>query len=133
MWIQVRTIDGTETQTIDDLSRLTKIECLREKIEETFRVSPDRQRLFYRGKQVRRELPYADRPSGVSSNPGSGSLCGSGVPVSTHVLFCELPLLFTPGSGRKGGQRGAHPDRMLQDPSFPDEVKTAVKPLTGSW
>ncbi|XP_039945527.1 E3 ubiquitin-protein ligase UHRF2 isoform X5 [Hirundo rustica] len=52
MWIQVRTIDGTETQTIDDLSRLTKIECLREKIEETFRVSPDRQRLFYRGKQL---------------------------------------------------------------------------------
>ncbi|KAM3655156.1 E3 ubiquitin-protein ligase UHRF2 isoform 1-T1 [Ammospiza maritima maritima] len=52
MWIQVRTIDGTETQTIEDLSRLTKIECLREKIEETFRVSPDRQRLFYRGKQL---------------------------------------------------------------------------------
>lgn len=57
MWIQVRTIDGTETQTIDDLSRLTKIECLREKIQETFRVSPGRQRLFYRGKQVRRERP----------------------------------------------------------------------------
>ncbi|NWT84500.1 UHRF2 ligase, partial [Lanius ludovicianus] len=52
MWIQVRTIDGTQTQTIDDLSRLTKIESLREKIQETFRVSPDRQRLFYRGKQL---------------------------------------------------------------------------------
>uniref|UniRef100_A0A7M4E8C9 E3 ubiquitin-protein ligase UHRF n=1 Tax=Crocodylus porosus TaxID=8502 RepID=A0A7M4E8C9_CROPO len=52
MWIQVRTIDGTETQTIDDLSRLTKIESLRQKIQETFRVSPDRQRLFYRGKQI---------------------------------------------------------------------------------
>nr|XP_048707736.1 E3 ubiquitin-protein ligase UHRF2 isoform X6 [Caretta caretta] len=52
MWIQVRTIDGTETQTIDDLSRLTKIECLREKIQESFRVSPERQRLFYRGKQI---------------------------------------------------------------------------------
>ncbi|XP_074850979.1 E3 ubiquitin-protein ligase UHRF2 isoform X2 [Carettochelys insculpta] len=52
MWIQVRTIDGTETQTIDDLSRLTKIECLREKIQESFRVSPERQRLFYRGKQL---------------------------------------------------------------------------------
>ncbi|XP_061329074.1 E3 ubiquitin-protein ligase UHRF2 isoform X3 [Pezoporus flaviventris] len=52
MWIQVRTIDGTQTQTIDDLSRLTKIECLREKIQETFRVSPNRQRLFYRGKQL---------------------------------------------------------------------------------
>ncbi|XP_038625420.1 E3 ubiquitin-protein ligase UHRF2 isoform X1 [Tachyglossus aculeatus] len=52
MWIQVRTIDGTETQTIDDLSRLTKIESLREKIRELFAVSPDRQRLFYRGKQL---------------------------------------------------------------------------------
>ncbi|XP_064900869.1 E3 ubiquitin-protein ligase UHRF2-like isoform X3 [Columba livia] len=52
MWIQVRTIDGTETHTIDDLSRLTKIECLREKIQKTFCVSPDRQRLFYRGKQI---------------------------------------------------------------------------------
>ncbi|KAJ7335483.1 hypothetical protein JRQ81_013424 [Phrynocephalus forsythii] len=52
MWIQVRTIDGAQTQTIDDLSRLTKIESLREKIRESFRVSPDRQRLFYRGKQL---------------------------------------------------------------------------------
>ncbi|XP_073491296.1 E3 ubiquitin-protein ligase UHRF2 [Aquarana catesbeiana] len=52
MWIQVRTIDGTETRTIDDLSRLTKIESLRLKIEESFNVSPDRQRLFYRGKQL---------------------------------------------------------------------------------
>ncbi|XP_030049642.1 E3 ubiquitin-protein ligase UHRF2 isoform X3 [Microcaecilia unicolor] len=52
MWIQVRTIDGTETRTIDDLSRLTKIEGLRAKIQESFNVSPDRQRLFYRGKQL---------------------------------------------------------------------------------
>ncbi|XP_056377880.1 E3 ubiquitin-protein ligase UHRF2 [Hyla sarda] len=52
MWIQVRTIDGTETRTIDDLSRLTKIEGLRVKIQESFNVPPDRQRLFYRGKQL---------------------------------------------------------------------------------
>ncbi|XP_031817809.1 E3 ubiquitin-protein ligase UHRF2 isoform X2 [Sarcophilus harrisii] len=52
MWIQVRTIDGTETRTIDDLSRLTKIETLREKIRELFNVAPERQRLFYRGKQL---------------------------------------------------------------------------------
>ncbi|KAG8595579.1 hypothetical protein GDO81_001561 [Engystomops pustulosus] len=52
MWIQVRTIDGTETHTIDDLSRLTKIETLRLKIQESFNVTPDRQRLFYRGKQL---------------------------------------------------------------------------------
>ncbi|XP_015193555.1 E3 ubiquitin-protein ligase UHRF2 isoform X2 [Lepisosteus oculatus] len=52
MWIQVRTIDGKETRTIEDLSRLTKIECLRLKIQEIFNVNPEQQRLFYRGKQM---------------------------------------------------------------------------------
>jgi hypothetical protein len=52
MWIQIRTIDGKETRTIEDLSRLTKIESLRLKIQEIFHVNPEQQRLFYRGKQV---------------------------------------------------------------------------------
>uniref|UniRef100_G3PX86 E3 ubiquitin-protein ligase UHRF n=1 Tax=Gasterosteus aculeatus aculeatus TaxID=481459 RepID=G3PX86_GASAC len=52
MWIQVRTIDGKETRTVEDLSRLTKIESLRLKIQEIFSVSPHQQRLFYRGKQM---------------------------------------------------------------------------------
>ncbi|XP_041041881.1 E3 ubiquitin-protein ligase UHRF1-like isoform X1 [Carcharodon carcharias] len=52
MWIQVRTIDGKQTRCIDDLSRLTKIECLRLKIQESFNVDPECQRLFYRGKQL---------------------------------------------------------------------------------
>lgn len=52
MWIQIRTIDGKETRTIEDLSRLTKIEYLRLKIQEIFNVSPENQRLFYRGKQM---------------------------------------------------------------------------------
>ena len=52
MWIQVRTIDGKETRTVEDLSRLTKIESLRLKIQEIFSVNPQQQRLFYRGKQV---------------------------------------------------------------------------------
>ncbi|XP_066566665.1 E3 ubiquitin-protein ligase UHRF2 [Amia ocellicauda] len=52
MWIQVRTIDGKETRTVEDLSRLTKIECLRLKIQEIFNVNPEQQRLFYRGKQM---------------------------------------------------------------------------------
>ncbi|XP_068609034.1 E3 ubiquitin-protein ligase UHRF2-like [Brachionichthys hirsutus] len=52
MWIQVRTIDGKETRAVEDLSRLTKIESLRLKIEEIFSVSPQNQRLFYRGKQM---------------------------------------------------------------------------------
>uniref|UniRef100_A0A8B9K700 E3 ubiquitin-protein ligase UHRF n=1 Tax=Astyanax mexicanus TaxID=7994 RepID=A0A8B9K700_ASTMX len=52
MWIQVRTIDGKETRTVEDLSRLTKIETLRLKIQDIFHVSPEQQRLFYRGKQM---------------------------------------------------------------------------------
>uniref|UniRef100_A0A3Q3FW94 E3 ubiquitin-protein ligase UHRF n=1 Tax=Labrus bergylta TaxID=56723 RepID=A0A3Q3FW94_9LABR len=52
MWIQVRTIDGKETRTVEDLSRLTKIESLRLKIQDIFNVSPQLQRLFYRGKQM---------------------------------------------------------------------------------
>uniref|UniRef100_A0AAQ5Y511 E3 ubiquitin-protein ligase UHRF n=1 Tax=Amphiprion ocellaris TaxID=80972 RepID=A0AAQ5Y511_AMPOC len=52
MWIQVRTIDGKKTRTVEDLSRLTKIESLRVKIQDIFNVSPQQQRLFYRGKQM---------------------------------------------------------------------------------
>lgn len=52
MWIQVRTMDGKETHRVDSLSKLTKVEELRQKIHEVFHVTPDRQRLFYRGKQV---------------------------------------------------------------------------------
>lgn len=52
MWIQIRTIDGKETRTIEDLSRLTKIESLRLKIQKIFNVIPEQQRLFYRGKQM---------------------------------------------------------------------------------
>uniref|UniRef100_A0A671PVR2 E3 ubiquitin-protein ligase UHRF n=1 Tax=Sinocyclocheilus anshuiensis TaxID=1608454 RepID=A0A671PVR2_9TELE len=52
MWIQIRTIDGKETRTVEDLSRLTKIESLRVKIRDIFHVNPEQQRLFYRGKQM---------------------------------------------------------------------------------
>lgn len=37
---------------MDSLSRLTKVEELRKKIQELFHVEPGLQRLFYRGKQV---------------------------------------------------------------------------------
>ncbi|XP_071767852.1 E3 ubiquitin-protein ligase UHRF1 [Centroberyx gerrardi] len=52
MWIQVRTMDGKETHRVDSLSKLTKVDELRLKITELFKVEPDRQRLFYRGKQM---------------------------------------------------------------------------------
>jgi len=52
MWIQVRSMDGSKNIRIDDLSKLTKVEELREKLVEHFDAEPSRQRLFYRGKQV---------------------------------------------------------------------------------
>ncbi|XP_004378497.1 E3 ubiquitin-protein ligase UHRF1 [Trichechus manatus latirostris] len=52
MWIQVRTMDGKEAHSVDSLSRLTKVEELRLKIQELFHVEPGLQRLFYRGKQM---------------------------------------------------------------------------------
>lgn len=52
MWIQVRTMDGKKSLQVDGLSKLTKIEELRNKLENAFDVSPNMQRLFFRGKQV---------------------------------------------------------------------------------
>ena len=45
-------MDGGKNVLIDGLSKLTKVEHLREMIEKHFDVEPQRQRLFYRGKQV---------------------------------------------------------------------------------
>ena len=53
MWIQVRTIDGKKTVRLDSLSKLTKIEELRERLVELFDAQPSDQRLIFRGKQVR--------------------------------------------------------------------------------
>ena len=52
MWIQVRTMDGRKSARVDNLSKLTTIDQLREKLVEEFHAEPERQRLFYRGKQV---------------------------------------------------------------------------------
>ncbi len=52
MWIQVRTVDASKSVRIGGLSKLTKMEELRERLVEHFHVEPHRQKLFYRGKQV---------------------------------------------------------------------------------
>ena len=103
MWIQVRTIDGTETQTIDDLSRLTKIECLREKIQETVRVSPDRQRLFYRGKQVSGDASLGRRAGAAPrpSLPARPALCVCPAPPACRPWSPPVP----PGPGGETGGR----------------------------
>ncbi|PRD36171.1 UNVERIFIED_CONTAM: uhrf1 [Trichonephila clavipes] len=52
MWIQVRTMDGKISHRIDGLSKLTKIEDLRNMLAEKFKIPANQQRLFYRGKQL---------------------------------------------------------------------------------
>ncbi|XP_002740994.1 E3 ubiquitin-protein ligase UHRF1-like [Saccoglossus kowalevskii] len=52
MWIQVRSMDGKKSIQVDGLSKLTKVEELRTKLENPFDAPPERQRLFYRGKQL---------------------------------------------------------------------------------
>ena len=53
MWVQVRTMDGKRSERINGLSKLTKIEELREAIMKNFKIDCSLQRLFFRGKQVR--------------------------------------------------------------------------------
>ncbi|KAJ8278338.1 hypothetical protein GJAV_G00086540 [Gymnothorax javanicus] len=66
MWIKVRTMDGKETHRIDSLSKLTKVGELRTKVWELFKVEPDRQRLFYRGKQMEDDHTIFDYNVGLN-------------------------------------------------------------------
>ncbi|XP_062593706.1 E3 ubiquitin-protein ligase UHRF1-like [Saccostrea cucullata] len=52
MWIQVRSFDGKKSLRVDNLSKLTKIEELRSRLVEEFEAPVEKQRLFYRGKQL---------------------------------------------------------------------------------
>lgn len=52
MWIQVRSFDGKKSLRVDNLSKLTKIEELRSRLVDEFEAPVEKQRLFYRGKQV---------------------------------------------------------------------------------
>ncbi len=56
MWIQIRTMDGKQSEQVDNLSKLTRIDELKKKLVPLFDVEPIRQRLFYRGKQVRQMI-----------------------------------------------------------------------------
>ena len=51
-------MDGRKCVRLDNLSKITKIEDIREKLVEDFEAEPSRQRLFYRGKQVSSFIEY---------------------------------------------------------------------------
>ncbi|GAB6026804.1 ubiquitin-like with PHD and RING finger domains 2 [Chamberlinius hualienensis] len=65
MRIQVRLCDGSKCATFE-VSRLLKVETCRELVMEEFDVEPQRQRLFYRGKQLEDHSSLFDY--GVNSN-----------------------------------------------------------------
>lgn len=117
MWIQVRTIDGKKTRTVEDLSRLTKIESLRVKIQDIFNVSPQQQRLFYRGKQmedgqtlfdynvglndivqlmIRSQTDAPDSPAAKDSS--SGVACTSAPPPDSRPEIHNVPTPASPAA-----------------------------------
>lgn len=57
MWVICRSMDGTKSVTINDLSKLTGIGDLREKLEEPFDSKCEFIKLYFRGKQVYPSLP----------------------------------------------------------------------------
>lgn len=82
-------MDGTMTRTVNWLSRLTKVEELRRKIQELFHVEPGLQRLFYRGKQVNPPCRLPARPEPLFL-PGPGTAPGQQPPAET---FSSPPLV----------------------------------------
>ncbi len=66
MWIQVRSFDGQKSIRVDGLSKLTKIEELRSKLVDPFSAPQDRQRLFYRGKQLENGQTLFDYSVGLN-------------------------------------------------------------------
>ncbi|XP_068430400.1 E3 ubiquitin-protein ligase UHRF2-like isoform X2 [Clinocottus analis] len=116
MWIQVRTIDGKETRTVEDLSRLTKIESLRLKIQDIFSVNPQQQRLFYRGKQMedgQTLFDYnvglndivqllirsqTDPPDSPATKDSSGVACSSGPPSDSRSESHNSPAPASPAA-----------------------------------
>ncbi|XP_008286023.1 E3 ubiquitin-protein ligase UHRF2 [Stegastes partitus] len=116
MWIQVRTIDGKKTRSIEDLSRLTKIESLRVKIQDVFNVSPQQQRLFYRGKQMedgQTLFDYnvglndivqlmirsqTDAPDSPAAKDSSGDACSSAPPPDSRPESHNVPAPASPAA-----------------------------------
>lgn len=65
MYVKVRTMDGSQTAVIT-ISKLTSINDFRNMVDEKMKVPPERQRLFYRGKQM--EDGYSMFDYGINMN-----------------------------------------------------------------
>ncbi|GFW97807.1 e3 ubiquitin-protein ligase UHRF1 [Trichonephila clavipes] len=66
MWIQVRTMDRKTSHRMNGLSKLTKIEDLRNMLAEKFKIPANQQRQFYRGKQLDDGHNWFDYSAGLN-------------------------------------------------------------------
>ncbi|XP_029772311.1 E3 ubiquitin-protein ligase UHRF1 [Suricata suricatta] len=125
MWIQVRTMDGKVAHIVDSLSRLTKVEELRRKIQELFHVEPGLQRLFYRGKQIRKPGLERDATSrrmlgealvgllgGVDSGRRGGGVGGKGT-----KAYNSTSRVCIASVSHRGTESGVPPGLRVQFPS----------------
>uniref|UniRef100_A0A8C1U1V7 UHRF1 tandem tudor domain-containing protein n=1 Tax=Cyprinus carpio TaxID=7962 RepID=A0A8C1U1V7_CYPCA len=105
MWIQIRTIDGKETRTVEDLSRLTKIESLRVKIRDIFNME-DGQTLFDYNVGLNDIVQLlirsqTDAPDSPSLNNDEGVACVIAPPTtaSSQPSTSSQTFLVDPGIG----------------------------------
>ncbi|XP_072010415.1 E3 ubiquitin-protein ligase UHRF1-like [Engystomops pustulosus] len=111
MWIQVRTMDGRETQRIDSLSKLTKVEELRERIHDVFGVEQERQRLFYRGKQMEDGHTLFDYSVGLND--------------IVQLLVRQLPPPPAPTTAPESAEE---PDDAPMSETEPEDVRAEEQP-----
>jgi len=78
-------MDGKKCCRVDGLSKLTKVEELREKLVDIFNADVESQRLFYRGKQVSFHCL-------INSQLHRCYFTISINPVQFHVTVAEYPL-----------------------------------------
>lgn len=138
MWIQVRTIDGSQTRTIEDVSRKATIEELRERVWALFDVRPECQRLFYRGKQVRRahRTPRESRGEGCRAPlervgwAGPRAWCAARVESTWLHFGCAAREAQNAGPGpAEGAQPGPyHPKVQVRLAGSEAEAPRARRP-----
>lgn len=110
MWIQVRSIDGSQTSTIEDVSLRAATEELRERVWALLDLRPKCQLLFHRG-QAGEERPASPsgirgedsrEPQGCVSWAGQRAWCSSrvqnapGFPSGGQPAMLRVPALGTP-------------------------------------
>lgn len=112
MWIQVRTMDGKQSSQVEGLSKLTKIEELRCKLEKAFDVPPNMQRLFFRGKQLEDGHTLFDYNVGLNE--------------IVQLMIRTVPPLYDKNNNEKQAQKDNKESDCKEPSSCPTQVNGHV-------